>query len=127
MTAPHYHLPGVLSLISEMVNEDAAVKLAKKRGGREIYIARNPSQDDVLSEIVGLDDARLISDLLGHGNLRVPMGNLGGQGGRQKRIQELRREGLTMPQIAAEVDVSLRTVERTVSDMGADKQPELPF
>lgn len=121
------YLPGVLALISQEVGQEAALKLAGERGGRAIYVPKAARADDVLTGIVGLDDAQKIVTLLGHGTLMVPCGNIGGAGGRRARIEALLRQGLSQSEVAAEVDVHTRTVERVVAELRYDTQPRLPF
>ncbi|WP_107495304.1 helix-turn-helix domain-containing protein [Thalassobius sp. I31.1] len=121
------YLPGVLAQIAEEIGVDVAVRLAETRGGREVYIPHSPDENSKLAQLVGLKAAREISDLLGHGHLRVPCGNIGGASGRRTRIEELWRLGLSQSQIAAEVDVHTRTVERVISSLKDDRQGELPF
>lgn len=131
MTKFKPYLPGVLAYISEEIGEDVAVRLAKARGGREVYIARAPKEDGEIAKIVGLDAALKLSGLLGHGTLMVPCGNIVGAGGRRvrirHRIEDLWQQGMTHAQIAAEVDVHTRTVERVVSALKDSNQSEFSF
>ena len=119
------YLPGVLAYIAEEISVDVAVRLAETRGGREVYIPQAPDEDCKLTSLVGLNAARQISQLLGHGTLLVPCGNIGGANGRRARIEELWRLGLSQPRIAAEVDVHTRTVERVVRSLKDDRQSDL--
>lgn len=122
------YLPGVLGLISEEIGEKAAIDLAKARGGRTVWIPKNPKPRQSLSGIVGLENARLISKLLGSGNVLIPCGNIGGAAGRRARIEMLLKENkLSNSEIAAEVDVHIRTVERVSTEIGATRnsQPSL--
>ena len=121
------YLPGVLALIAEEIGEKVAVRLAKARGGREVYIPKSANSENELSAIVGLEAAQSLVSLLGYGTLLVPCGNVGGAGGRRARIEALWRQGLSHAQIAAEVDVHVRTVERVVALLRDDSEPELPF
>lgn len=121
------YLPGILALIADEISEEVAVRLAEARGGREVYVPKLPVADSELARIVGLEAARQLADLLGHGALRVPCGNIGGAGGRRSKIAALWRQGLSQSQIAAEVDVHLRTVERVVAALRDDSEPKLPF
>lgn len=127
MNEPQPYLPGVLGLISEEVGVEVAVKLARARGGRPVYIPQNPKTDMELVKIVGIGPARAISKLLGHGNLLVPLGSFGGEKGRHERIRRMWREGFPMAEIAAEVDVHLRTVERVIAACRDERQQQLPF
>lgn len=121
------YLPGVLALIAEEISEEVAVRLAEERGGREIYIPQSARDGSELVRIFGADDAAELIKLLGHGNLVVPCGNIGGQAGRRERIIALWRQGLSHSKIAAEVDVHVRTVERTVARLRNANEPQLPF
>ena len=122
-----YHLPGVLGLIASEVGEDVAVKLAKARGGRVIFVHHKPTENSVLAVIVGLEPARAIAKLLGRGSVMVPCGNIGGAGGRRARIEAMWRTGASHSEIAATVDVHLRTVERIVAGLRDDAQLNFPF
>lgn len=124
---PKYYLPGVLSEIAEHIGQDVAVKLCLARGGREVWVPEKPKAGDVLSKIIGLHAAKLLSKLKGAGNMPVPQGNLRGEGGRRLRILDLHEQGLSQSNIAAEVDVSLRTVERVLAGRANPNQPKLPF
>lgn len=124
---PKPYLPGVLALIAEEVSEAAAVKLAQERGGRMVWIPKNPKPDGTLAKMVGIDAATKISALLGQGDLKVPSGSLGGATGRRYRIEEMFNRGLSNSAIAEAVDVDLRTVERTVAKLRNAQQPGLPF
>ncbi|MBF9049902.1 helix-turn-helix domain-containing protein [Roseobacter sp. HKCCD9010] len=121
------YLPGVLAMIAEEISEQVAVRLAEARGGRAVYVPKTPKPGSELSQIVGLEAAKQLSKLLGHGTLKVPCGNIGGAGGRRARIETLWHQGLSHAQIAAEVDVHTRTVERVVASLRDDSEPKLPF
>lgn len=121
------YLPGVLALISEELGEQVAIDLAVARGGREVHIPRNPKGWSALSKIVGLDMAIKLNKLLGHGKLLVPCGSIGGAGGRRAQIIKLLDAGMSHANIAAEVDVHTRTVERVAEAMNDTRQPKPPF
>jgi len=122
-----YYLPGVLSLIAEEVSEDVAVKLAEAKGGRMIYVPAKVKDNSPLAEVLGLEDAQKVAKLLGAGDLLVPCGNIGGAGGRRARIVELHAQGLTHSQIAEQVGVHIRTVERATARVRDKRQPLLPL
>lgn len=122
------YLPGVLALIADEVGIDAAIDLAKARGGRSVWIPKLPKPEHSLSGIVGFKNACRISKLLGFGNVLIPCGNIGGAAGRRARIEMLLKENkLSNSQIAAEVDVHIRTVERVSTEIGDTRnaQPSL--
>jgi len=119
------YLPGVLALIAEEISVDLAVRLAKARGGREIYIPDGPGPTSTLAELVGLESARNLYKLLGHGKMLVPAGNFSGQTGRRQRIAMLLEQGMSHSLIAAELDVHLRTVERVAASLRDTRQLDL--
>ena len=119
------YLPGVLALIAEEISEDLAVRLAQQRGGRPVYISKDPKADDSLVELVGLEDARKLHALLGHGSFIVPMGNFGGEQARRARIAQLLGTGMSHANIAAEVDAHVRTVERVAKELRDARQSDL--
>lgn len=121
------YLPGVLSLIADEIGIGCAIKLARARGGRYTFIPKHPRPGQALVDIVGLEDAARISTLLGHGNVLIPCGNIGGAAGRRARIEQMLSEGASFSTIAAEVDVHIRTVERVAASIrDADaEQPSL--
>ncbi len=111
------YLPGVLALIAKEIGIDCAIELAKARGGRSVWIPKQPSPDHTIVSIVGLEDAIQLSRLLGGGNVLIPCGNIGGAAGRRAQIERLLSEGVPNGQIAAEVDVHIRTVERVAATL----------
>jgi len=119
MTQPFKpYLPGVLSLIKKTIGEDMAVKVAKARGGQRLYIPDAPKGDHVLSQIVGLENARKLSKVMGSGRIDVPCGNIGGEAGRRERAAQLLKQGMSFDDVAAEVDLHRRTVERVAALQG---------
>ncbi|MFV1538849.1 hypothetical protein [Phaeobacter sp. JH204B] len=109
------YLPGVLSYIAEEISLDLAVRLAEAKGGREVYISNKAGSS--LAELLGAEDALRLYKLLGGGKLVVPAGNFGGQAGRRQRIAMLLGQGKSHSVVAAEVDVTLRTVERVAASL----------
>lgn len=122
------YLPGALAVIRDLIGEAAAIAIAKKFGGRRLYIPAKPNSDHALSKVVGLENAQKLSQRFGNGRLVIPCGNLGGAVGRRERIKKLLREGVSHSNIAGEVDVTMRTVERVAAeeaDRVSNPQPRL--
>ncbi|AZV78716.1 hypothetical protein EBB79_13105 [Parasedimentitalea marina] len=115
------YLPGVLALIADEISVDLAVRLGKQRGGREVYLAKDPAPGCSLSKLVGQANAQKLYKLLGSGKILVPAGNISGQTGRRQRIAMLLDQGLSHSLIAAEVDVHIRTVERMSAELRCPK------
>lgn len=60
-------LPGILAEIAEVAGEDAALALARVRGGTPIYIPPRPANDHWLCELWGADKAAAVCDRLTDG------------------------------------------------------------
>lgn len=121
------YLPGVLREIADEIDVDTALKLARARGGRSVYVPKKPEPNSELSLIVGHAEARAISALIGYGDLRVPAGPARGQAGRRERVEAMLRQGFSHAQIADRVDVAQRTVERIARKLANDTQLQLPI
>ncbi|MCF6432926.1 helix-turn-helix domain-containing protein [Leisingera sp. MMG026] len=117
------YLPGVLAYIADEISVEVAVRLAEAKGGRRVYIPKNPDSETALAKLVGWENACLLSKLLGHGELPVPAGSFGGQTGRRQRIAMLLDQGMSHSDIAAKVDVTQRTVERVAASLRDPDQP----
>jgi hypothetical protein len=124
-------LPGVLGWIAEEISEDVAIKLATSCGGREVYIPKIVTPDTRLAQTIGRKEVEALLSLLGHGTLLVPHGSFGGQIRRTEQLHEtiraLRRQGLSNSEIAVEVDVHIRTVERVFQHKPDPRQAQLPL
>jgi hypothetical protein len=71
-------LPQVLAEIAEVAGLDAALKLAEKRGGTEVYIPLSAADDHWLVELVGRDAADAICAYFQHGvKVTLPAGPRG--------------------------------------------------
>jgi hypothetical protein len=111
---------------SDLPRQYLPLPLAKQRGGREVYIAKNPAPGCSLAKIVGFSNAQALYKLLGSGKMLVPAGNISGQTGRRQRIAMLLDQGLSHSHIAAEVDVHIRTVERMSAELRRPKDQRQP-
>lgn len=116
------YLPGLLDLIADEIAVGVAVSLAKEFGGREIYIPKSVKEGGELSKLLGHENAQKLAKLLGSGQLKVPAGNFGGEAGRRQQIAMRLDQGLTQDQVAKDLDVSLRTVERVARKMRGGKK-----
>lgn len=115
-------LPGVLGEIAEVAGDDAALAIAKVRGGTEIYVPPNPGPDHWISRLVGLDKARAIADLLtcgvGPRRVELPLGPRGHQHSKRAQVDALIREGMSERDIALRTGYSIRGVRKRVAAIG---------
>ncbi|PCJ57867.1 MAG: helix-turn-helix domain-containing protein [Rhodospirillaceae bacterium] len=104
--------PGVLAQIAEAAGAGAAINLARRYGGTEISIPKNPRADSPLVKAVGMTAARAIAREIGHGRLLIPMAGLRGEGARRAEAARMLSGGKSVPIVARAVGVHERTVRR---------------
>jgi len=108
-------LPGVLATVAQAAGLQAAVQLAKARGGGRAYI---PSPEALhakhwLVQAVGTDAALAVTQALGSGEVEVPLGPLAGnRASVWAAIERALNAGQGVEQTARQVGVSARTVRR---------------
>lgn len=102
-------LPGILSSIAAAAGEEAALAIAKARGGTQIYVPPEPEADHWLSQLVGHEAAIAIGQRLtwGVAGVRVVVPLATGP-----RIDRLIDAGLSERAIALETGSTIRTVRR---------------
>ena len=99
--------------IAEGADLEAALGLARARGGLRISVPRNPRAAPWLTEAMGEKGAALLCDLYGGELIDLPADPVSGQGrnARARRIREAIREGkLSANEIAAMSSVTRRAV-----------------
>lgn len=103
----HPDLPGILGQIADAIGEDGARRLAMALGGRRVSIARHPGPSNAIAAVVGVEAAQVIAIEIGWGEVVLPLG----PAARPVRIRAMLAQGLSHNVIAAQVGVSVRTVE----------------
>ncbi len=95
--------------------------------GRRVYIPKQVRIDHPISIEVGQDAMRLLVEELGGVVLEVPIFPELGAKGRRDRVLALRRSGLPVPLIAAELGCTERRVYGIVAELRArgDLPPKL--
>lgn len=99
--------------IAEGAGLEAALGLARARGGLRISVPRNPRAAPWLTEAMGEKGAALLCELYGGELIDLPADPVSGQGrnARARRIREAIREGkLSANEIAAMSSVTRRAV-----------------
>ncbi|MEM1370592.1 MAG: helix-turn-helix domain-containing protein [Pseudomonadota bacterium] len=109
----HYELPPVLTEIADVTSLGTALRLASEKGGQRVTIPATAKDDHWLTELVGLDDARAISDYFTHGRavqIEVPImhGSILAQ--RRALFEQLKRDGLSNNEIASRMQITNRAV-----------------
>ena len=105
-------LPSSLRLIAEVAGLEAAVRLARDHGGREIYIRRNLDPDSLLVLSVGMEAAALILEALGPGAIVIPLWVSHRERKLARDIIERLSQGQSEAQIARALGCHIRTVRR---------------
>jgi hypothetical protein len=115
--------------ISEGAGLEAALGLARARGGLRISVPRNPRAAPWLAEAMGEKGAALLCELYGGELIDLPSDPVSGQGqnARVRRIREALREGaLSANEIARMADVTRRAVFINKAKLRAiDPEPDL--
>lgn len=118
-------LPGILGDIEDVAGTEAALQLARERGGTEMKFSGKPG--GALAEIVGDVAAAKITELLGTEKYYVPMATARGARGRREAAAKMVAGGASTRNAALAADVSQRTVERLLGRPKSEpKEPRLP-
>jgi len=108
-------LPGILAEIAEIAGRDAALAVAKAKGGTQAYFPTRPGPNHWLSKCVGLENARAIGRELGTGHggveLLVPMGPSATKAAIWRKMHEMIDAGHSKATIARTCNVHVRTVQ----------------
>ena len=123
-------LPQILQEIAEVINLDAALKLAEAKGGQRISIPGHLRSDHWLVDVMGMDNAQAFCKYFTNGSrvhLEVPFGPTSSQARREALIARLIKEGKSANQIAAAAHVTRRTVfaKRVKHKSQTPKLPDL--
>lgn len=113
-------LPGILGQIEELVGRDAALILARERGGTTMTFSGR--QDGELARIIGAEKAQRIAGQFGGViKYRIPMAHVRGARGRRLAAARMSAQGASAAEIARELDIHERTVFRV-----RERQRETP-
>lgn len=115
-------LPGVLGEIADVAGEEAALTIAKYRGGTQVYIPPEPDLDHWLCRLVGRDAARAICEQLtcGVGPRRVdlPLGPTGHVAKVRATVDRMIREDRSERDISLATGYTIRAVRRRRAMLG---------
>lgn len=105
-----YELPQSLLELIDIIGYEATAKLASTRGGYEIEIPKNITENCLLAQIIGVDAAKKMLEYYSHGSLFVAQGCFRGERGRKTLGLYLLEQGYSAAEVARKTDVSIRTV-----------------
>jgi hypothetical protein len=119
-------LPGILAEIAEVAGDDAALAVARVRGGTQIYIPPKPANDHWLCELIGLDQAYAVCEKLtaGVGSRRadVPLAIYSAYRAESKNryrvMDQMIRDQKSEREITLETGYSSRAIRRRRAKLG---------
>lgn len=113
-------LPGILGEIADVAGEEAALALARVRGGTQIYLPPRPADDHWICELIGKDRALAVCEHLtgGVGPLRLdlPVGPEGFHASQRAKVDALIRDGsFSERQIALQTRYTTRGIRKRIA------------
>lgn len=111
----HRHLPGILLDIAEIAGVDAALAVARARGGTRAYFCLVPPDDHWLVELVGREKAEAICRALGGkstgAEYEIPMNVHLSRPALWRELRRRLQAGQSKPEIARALGIHYKTVQ----------------
>ena len=109
-------LPGLLAEIADAAGVEAALTIARAKGGVRAYFPAVPTAEHWLSRLVGHQKALAIGAAVAPGRsgieIEVPSGRAYDHAQRRRCILDMSAAGLSAPAIARELGLHQRTVKK---------------
>lgn len=105
-------LPPTLAEMAGVIAHDAVLKIADRFGGSRIYIPLTPDAHGELAQLVGLANAKCLSQRYGKESIYVPRAGALRRVVRNEEVVRLSKSGLTTSQIAKIVNTTPRHLRR---------------
>lgn len=109
-------LPGILGEIAAEAGEEAALLIAKYRGGTQVYFPPDPPLDHWLCRLIGRDAAKRVCARLcdGHAGVRIdlPLGPVGRAARARAQVDAMLTEGRSERDIALATGYTTRAIRR---------------
>lgn len=109
-------LPGVLADIAEIAGEEAALAIARVRGGTQVYLPPVPDNDHWLCRLIGRDEAKAVCERLtcGFAGMRVdlPLGPTGHAAKGRAKVDQMLRDRRSERDIALATGYTTRAIRR---------------
>jgi hypothetical protein len=119
---------GILADVAEVAGDAAAAAIAHAKGGLEaVYIPLpgNLAPGHWLVELVGMDKARAIAQLLGGGSVEIPLGASAQAAQRRRVALDAVKRGKSAGEAARMAGCCQRTVRRVKNRVKDERQGEL--
>jgi hypothetical protein len=116
-------LPPILTEIAEVAGEEAALAIARVRGGTEVYIPPRPRNDHWLCRLVGRDEAKAICARLTSGQgrprrLEIPLGPTGSAASIRAKVDALLGADMSERDIALRTGYTIRGIRARRKKLG---------
>lgn len=108
MSVSLQHLPHLLREVAEIAGIDAALQLARARGGRKLYVPEHPTSGLVAE--IGEAAADALTTLYGRDTVVVPLGPTGSAKVARRAVAEALGRGCSAAEAAVIGGVTTRTV-----------------
>ncbi|PAL20202.1 helix-turn-helix domain-containing protein [Sphingopyxis sp. GW247-27LB] len=117
------NLPPILTEIAEVAGEDAALTIARVRGGTSIYIPPVPANDHWLCRLIGRDEAKAVCAHLTRGQgrprrLELPLGPTGSAASARAQVDELLGADMSERDIALRTGYTIRGIRLRRKKLG---------
>lgn len=111
-------LPGILAEIADVAGEEAALAVARVRGGTQIYIPPIPANDHWLCQLIGPEEAAAVCDRLtaGVGSRRadVPMGEFSAYRAESRNRYQLMDQMIAAQKSEREITIATGYTSRAI-------------
>lgn len=121
-------LPAIYRELAERAGLEAALGLARAKGGQRVYLPKDPRVAPWMAEAMGDAGARALADMYGGEAIELPVDPVAGmsQKARIRRINELLRAGESANSIAQKTAITRRHVFRRAAILrDAEAAPDL--
>lgn len=104
------HMPDLLREVADLIGTEAALRLAKRFGGRSLYIPQSPGPTSDLAACIGLEAAQALGRCYGHEDIVLPMGRTIERLARNQALLADRARGLSVRFLSLRYDLSERRI-----------------
>ncbi len=116
------YLPGVLQEIAELIGLPATLKLVESYGGVRLYVPKRIDDDHALARLIGLDNARLLSDAYGaEEHFDIPRAVAATRAVRDMQIRTDRKT-MTHRELALKYGLTERQIRNILQEEDDDRQ-----
>lgn len=112
-------MPPALRNIADRIGAPAALALARRWGGRRLYVPHRVGAEHAITETIGLEHARALSSLYAGEFLDIPRPDGVWRARRDAEIRAHRAAGWTMARLASTYALTVRQIHNIVAESGS--------